>query len=80
MKIKYDKEIENARCKKCDIKNNCPLYNIIEYCPYIENRIPPIVMGDKTRTKKEITDAAFNFYISIACIILIVLYLIFFKK
>ena len=69
------KETENTNCKKCDNKDFCVLRGILESCPYIQNYMP-IVKGDKTRTKKEITDASFNIAVSIVYIIGIIAYIV----
>lgn len=73
------KETENNNCKTCDNKDFCVLRGILESCPYIQNYMP-LVNGDKTRTKKEITDASFNVGVAIVCIIGIIIYTIIFKS
>lgn len=69
------KETENNNCKKCDNKDFCVLRGIIDKCPYIQNFMP-IIKGDKTRTKKEISDASFNVGVAIVCIIGIIAYMV----
>lgn len=72
------KETGNTNCRKCDVSSNCPFKGIINSCPYIQNFMP-IVKDDKTRTKKEITDASFNVGVAVVCVIGLIAYTIILK-